>query len=363
MRADVDLEPFGDVDDGGERARGDQHQRRQRRPFRMPGTGAALMVLHLRGKDRRGEIGRHGRGAERACGGDRVALVRHGRGAAAAFARGLEGFADIGLHHQRDVARDLAAGAGEDRKHRRRFRDAVAMGVPGRFGQRQLELARQRFATRQAPCRRARRACRRRRRIAAPASRAQSRQPQLRAMQRRGIFRELQPERHRQRVLQPGARDDRGVAMVPRERGKALDGAIEVGEQRVDAGAQASAWSRCRSRPGWSRPNAHSARPPHRALATSAVSALTRGIARLPERVAASASSARSNVRPCRPSRSARPRRSGITPAAASARASAASKSSMCWSVAASSQTARMAALDSIGASRGERAVLMVRAT
>src|SRR6202035_2869761 len=51
----------------------------------------------------------------------------------------------------------------------------------------------------------------------------------------------------------------------------------------------------------------------------------------------------------------------GMTPVAASARASAASKSSMFCKVAASSQTARMAALDSIGASRGERAVLMAR--
>src|SRR4029453_19347279 len=49
----------------------------------------------------------------------------------------------------------------------------------------------------------------------------------------------------------------------------------------------------------------------------------------------------------------------GITPSAASARASAASKSSMFCRVAASSQTARIAALDSIGASRGERDVLI----
>jgi hypothetical protein len=35
----------------------------------------------------------------------------------------------------------------------------------------------------------------------------------------------------------------------------------------------------------------------------------------------------------------------------------------MCWRQAASSQTARMAALDSMGASKGEREVLMMRAT
>jgi hypothetical protein len=53
----------------------------------------------------------------------------------------------------------------------------------------------------------------------------------------------------------------------------------------------------------------------------------------------------------------------GITPVAASARASAASKPSMCWRYVASSQTARMAALDSMGASIGESEVLMIRAT
>jgi hypothetical protein len=35
----------------------------------------------------------------------------------------------------------------------------------------------------------------------------------------------------------------------------------------------------------------------------------------------------------------------------------------MCWRYVASSQIARMAALDSMGASRGDREVLMLRAT
>jgi hypothetical protein len=35
----------------------------------------------------------------------------------------------------------------------------------------------------------------------------------------------------------------------------------------------------------------------------------------------------------------------------------------MCWRHTISSQTARMAALDNIGASKGEREVLMMRAT
>ena len=111
-------------------------QARQRRPFSVPGTGAALVVLHLCGKNRRREIGRHGGGGKRGSGGDGVALVRHGRRAAAAFARGLEGLGDVGLHHQLDVAGDLAAGPGNDGEHGGRVRDAVAMGVPGRLRQR-----------------------------------------------------------------------------------------------------------------------------------------------------------------------------------------------------------------------------------
>jgi hypothetical protein len=39
-------------------------------------------------------------------------------------------------------------------------------------------------------------------------------------------------------MLQPGARDDGGVAMLPRQLGKARDGAIEIRQQRVDGGAQ-----------------------------------------------------------------------------------------------------------------------------
>ncbi len=39
-------------------------------------------------------------------------------------------------------------------------------------------------------------------------------------------------------MLQPGARHHRGVAMLPREPGKARDGAVEIGQQRIDGGAQ-----------------------------------------------------------------------------------------------------------------------------
>src|SRR6185295_11815979 len=82
-------------------------------------------------------------------------------------------------------------------------------------------------------------------------------------------------------------------------------------------------------------------------------------MARLPERGAASAGAARSNDSALHAFVMGPAALAGITPSAASARASAASKSSMFCKVAASSQTARIAALDSIGASNGERDVLI----
>jgi len=83
----------------------------------------------------------------------------------------------------------------------------------------------------------------------------------------------------------------------------------------------------------------------------------------LPERVAASARAPGSNWSALQAFAIASAALVGMMPVAASARASAASKSSMCWRYAASSQIVRMAALDSMGASRGDREVLMLRAT
>ena len=205
----------------------------------MPRPGAAFVVLHLRRKDRRRQIGRHGRSTQRAGGRHRIALVRHGGRAAAAFARGFEGFADIGLHHQRDVARDLAAGAGEDGEHGGCFGDAVAVGVPGRIGQRQIEFARKPFRDRQSLVAERRERAGRAAELQRQRFAAQPLQPFSRAVQRRGIFGELQPERHRQRVLQPGAGHHRRIAMLSRQCRKTRDGAAGVGEQRIDAGAQA----------------------------------------------------------------------------------------------------------------------------
>src|SRR6185312_8161720 len=82
-------------------------------------------------------------------------------------------------------------------------------------------------------------------------------------------------------------------------------------------------------------------------------------MARLPDLVAASASAARSNDSALHAFVIGPATLAGMTPSAASARASAASKSSMLCRAEASSQIARIAALDRTGASNGESEVLI----
>ncbi len=108
-----------------------------------------------------------------------------------------------------------ASGSGSFKFVRQPFRDQQALVAEGRErAGGAAELQRQRLA-------------------------AQALQPQFRAVQRCGILSELQPERHRQGMLQPGAGDHGGMAVLTRQPGKARDGAIDVRKQRVDAGAQA----------------------------------------------------------------------------------------------------------------------------
>jgi len=152
-------------------------------------------------------------------------------------------------------------------------------------------------------------------------------------MQRRGIFRKFKAERHRQRVLQPGARHHGGCGRwLPRQPGEARDGAVEIRQQCVDRGAQAEHGRGIDDVLAGGAPM-HIARGVGVGFARpgAEVSAFTRGIARLPLRVAGP-----------RPQRGEFERLglqafaigaaalAGMTPTAASARASAASKSSMC---------------------------------
>ncbi len=118
------------------------------------------------------------------------------------------------------------------------LREAVAVAVPGRVRQRQVEHRREPLGDRDAAiAERGERAG-----GAAELQRqrlpAQPPQPFARAPERRRIARELEPERHRHRVLHPGARDRRGAAVLADQVRECVDGAVEIGDQRVDDGAQ-----------------------------------------------------------------------------------------------------------------------------
>jgi hypothetical protein len=167
-----------------------------------------------------------------------IALVRQPRGLAGRRARRLVRFAHFGLHQQCDVARDLSAGAGEDREGGCNLRQLVAMGVPRCVGRRQIEQGGEPLGHCQAvlaerrECPRGAAELQRQRLLAQPA------QAFPRARQGRRVARELEPERHRQCVLQRGARHRGGAAMAAGDGREAVDGAVEVGDQQVDAGAQ-----------------------------------------------------------------------------------------------------------------------------
>ena len=77
------------------------------------------LLAHHRGE--RGDIDR----------GDRIALLRHGRGRAAAFVERLVDLLHFGLHHQLHVEGDLAAAAGDEAEETADFGDGVAHRVPG----------------------------------------------------------------------------------------------------------------------------------------------------------------------------------------------------------------------------------------
>jgi hypothetical protein len=112
------------------------------------------------------------------------------------------------------------------------------MGVPGRVRQWQLKLLRQPFRDQQSLVAERGEGTGGAAELQHHGFTAQPLQSHARAVQGGGIFGELETERHRQRMLQPGACHDWGVAMLPREGGKARNGAAGIRQQRIDARAQ-----------------------------------------------------------------------------------------------------------------------------
>ena len=231
------------------------------------------------------------------------------------------------------------------------------MAVPGRVGQRQVEQRGEPLVDVEAAL------AERRERAGGAAELHDQRlaaQPLAAARARgraRRIAGELEPERHRQRVLQAGARHRRrcgdGVRRASRRpsiaRSRSASSASMRGAQfehqrGVDHVLRARAPMHERGRVGVGLGDLGGERVDQRQRRCCR--------RRAPRPPAPRGRSARR----WRRRRSDRPRRRGITPTAASARASAASKSSMRCTRAPSSTTARMATLENIGSSRDDGA-------
>ena len=202
--------------------------------------------------------------------------------------RGLERFAEIGLHHQRDIAGDLATAAGEiaiteaASAMRSRWVCQGASGSGNLSSYRDASPTRSRF-------RRVRRAWPPRRRIAAPGLWRNRCNRASRAIQRRGILRELQSEASAAHAAArcappPPCGDARACAASPRRRGRDRPGARR-------SPREGSASPPYRSRPGWLRPNAQSAASASN-LATRSGERLDEGDGEIPGPVAPSADAA-----------------------------------------------------------------------
>ena len=94
----------------------------------MPAAHGALVLLHHAGKKRSDQARQTRRGGQRHGARGGIALVRHGRGTAAA----LGGLTHFILHQERDVASDLAQRGGVDAARAHEGAQAIAVRVPRR---------------------------------------------------------------------------------------------------------------------------------------------------------------------------------------------------------------------------------------
>ena len=192
---------------------------------------------------------------------DRVALVRHGRRAAASRRRRLGRFGDIGLHQQREIARHLAQRAGRAGPARSPLRRPGRAGYATAGQAAPAKFLRPARGHGQSPGRQEWPGCPLRRRTAAPALACAPRRRRCRwrstASRQPAAFR---PKRGRQRMLHPGAADHGRVAMRAREAGERVGQRRQVARRAGPAHRAVAARGRCRSRPGWLRPSARTCR-------------------------------------------------------------------------------------------------------
>ena len=122
------------------RAVGQHEALRQRQQLRLPRPGRPLLVGRHRPLHHRHQRLHDPRRRQDVFGGDRVALLRHGRGVAASLDIGLRDLGHLGLRQQDHVGRDLAEAAADQAEKADRLRDPVARHMPRRRGGGEPEL-------------------------------------------------------------------------------------------------------------------------------------------------------------------------------------------------------------------------------
>jgi hypothetical protein len=146
----------------------------------------------------------------------RIALVRH---AARAARRAFGHFADLRLHQQGYVTRDLSGGAGEDGGFRAEARDCVTRAVPGHRRTGEAQLLCQRSLDRAGLTSVGRERSSGSAELQHAGGLGRLAELRQRARKRREPERRLQAEWCRQRRLQKGARSARRVLVAARKRG------------------------------------------------------------------------------------------------------------------------------------------------
>lgn len=137
--AGVDPEPAQEDDRLREGGSGGHGEFGQDAPFGVPFAGGSLMARFLGAEQCGGEGAGGAAQPDDALRGDRVDLLRHGRGGAAVVAVGLEHLGDLGPGEIDDVAGQARAGRGEQGAQPAELGDSVAGHVPGGRGVAQAE--------------------------------------------------------------------------------------------------------------------------------------------------------------------------------------------------------------------------------
>ena len=203
--SDVRLETFDDAGHRVERTGRQQHDFRQRVPFRGPVTQSTLVFLNRGREHCRDKAGyAHGSGeCDRRT--DRIALLRHCRRSAAPCFCGLERFAHFGLREKREVARQFADRCNNEAQKRCDFAQIVALRMPRQGGNREIELRRKRRFDRKTARSERGKSTGGTTKLQHQSTLTQCGQARAMTLERSKGRRELQTQRHRQCLLKPRA--------------------------------------------------------------------------------------------------------------------------------------------------------------